>query len=202
MGWTSHCPQGKLTNEFPEPPSAFLSYLDKHLFDPVQLTIPNLSQQQVQPRHQNSIPSSAARSRPGAGGKQSTGRINPHPHLGVSSPLKKVPLCQAPFLLGKLFSAVGCIRCQATVSASHLSWIRLLQRNRLNYSFKAGLVMFNFLTRAHSRKPLTAPSWQSPTRGWSILSRDGHGREGRASSSSQKTIDFSIRLRIDQCRPG
>lgn len=67
--------------------------------------------------------------------------------LALTSPQRKFPVCQALFLIEKLFSVKSCICCQATASPHSLGWIRLLQRSCLNYSFKPGPAVFHFLTR-------------------------------------------------------
>lgn len=103
-----------------------------------------------------------------------------------------------------LFSTAGCIRCQATISAAHLSWIRLLRRSRLSSFFKPRPAMFNFLTRAHSHKPLTAQSCQLPARGCPGLQHPQPGWGwAQPQPAASKTQDFHqvwVRLRVDLCR--
>lgn len=108
---------------------------------------------------------------PSAGGKQSRTAGPPSPHLSASSHQTKFPVCQALFLIEKLFSAKSCIRCQETSSAPSLGWIELLQ----NDSFKPCPAVFHFLTRIIHSSTAAITSTGLPTtraspawRGWEM----------------------------------
>lgn len=177
---------------FPEPFPALLSF---GTFS-IQLSPQShpFSGRWVQPRQQ-SPSSSQPRSR----------KPPPHPpSLGVSSPLTEVPPLPGPVPTRKknLFSTVGCIRCQATSSAPHLSWIRLLRRSRLSYFFKPGPARFDFLTRARSHLPhcsiAAIPGCPGPEH--PQPPRDGH--RARPGPNRAGFPSGLARALWDLCRPG